>query len=1130
MSRTQAICVALCGAFLSAASPGRARDVKPPKPTVAQPARQYELPSRVASTALATVTHASYDFEDGVGGPDAQGWTSIDLTAAEGVFFHVDNFSGSGTVGIPGPIAGGKSMWCGTRAGDPLTCGYMTPPGYGNGWDQRFESIDFVRDTGDVDVTFLTRYDLEPSYDFVFLQYQKVSGVWETLAAFNGTRVSADSLHTSTIPADSLGATVRIRFRMLSDAGWSDSDGFWDTDGAMIIDELSVSDSGTFSDFQDFETEASGAIVTADGNWTAGVIAPYGDFAALFDGSTVLQEDSLVTNNTHLWAFYDGSTADYDCGGFPLQPAVPYGNGEQFIRNAVHSPWIALDQDENSNPVPDTGVLTLEFDVYRDLARDALIFYEWHVRSLVAGCPGLWRNDNLIYDSSSKEWLRHTRDITAMVNPAATHIQIAIGVFDGCGIWCGVLGSGDCHSHAPLFDNVALTRTLNLEVVTNTNDSGAGSFRQAILNANADTLESAVTFNIPGPGPHVIQPTGILPVIGSNIVIDGYSQPGSTPNTNPIDQPNNADIRIVIDGSNFGPPGISGLFLDGGNSVVRGIAVGNYPRNGIQVQSNNNAVVGCYVGIDPDGVSDIGNSNGVLISVDDMNNRVGGSDPQDYNVITHNSGTGIFLHVNSRGSVIQGNFIGLTAGGQSAPGNGGNGVHANSSNTSVIGGTSPSERNVISGNLNGVDVFDTDSLTIDGNRIGTAIDGSGSLGNTNEGIFVTANSNGVTVGSTGVGNLIAHNGRDGVRSDPSHVGALTILGNSIDLNGGLGIDIDGDGVTGVNAPVLTGVGPVAQNAIVFGVISSLAFANQVVIFDFYESPACDPSGFGEGARYLGTGNVFIPPPGTVSIAAPVSNPTPGWYITALMRGVSEFSNCVQFINTPTGTNVPVVVGDDGTGNPQAIVTFDSVSAAGATSITESDSCLALPGALLFGDSICWDISTDAVFTDSITICLAYDELLVTGAESDLVLLHYDASITDWVDITTSVDTVANVIYGRTASLSPFALAEADHTIDVPHRPGTPTQFALQQNYPNPFNPLTTIAYDVPAGGAEVTLTVYDVAGRRVATLVSEFRRAGHWSVPWNGTDFSGRRIASGVYFYRLQAGAFVETRKMVLLK
>jgi len=239
---------------------------------------------------------------------------------------------------------------------------------------------------------------------------------------------------------------------------------------------------------------------------------------------------------------------------------------------------------------------------------------------------------------------------------------------------------------------------------------------------------------------------------------------------------------------------------------------------------------------------------------------------------------------------------------------------------------------------------------------------------------------------------------------------------------------------------------------------------------------------------------------------------------------------VQFINTPTGTNVPVVVGDDGTGNPQAIVTFDSVSAAGATSITESDSCLALPGALLFGDSICWDISTDAVFTDSITICLAYDELLVTGAESDLVLLHYDASITDWVDITTSVDTVANVIYGRTASLSPFALAEADHTIDVPHRPGTPTQFALQQNYPNPFNPLTTIAYDVPAGGAEVTLTVYDVAGRRVATLVSEFRRAGHWSVPWNGTDFSGRRIASGVYFYRLQAGAFVETRKMVLLK
>ncbi|MFH1069711.1 MAG: FlgD immunoglobulin-like domain containing protein, partial [Candidatus Glassbacteria bacterium] len=95
----------------------------------------------------------------------------------------------------------------------------------------------------------------------------------------------------------------------------------------------------------------------------------------------------------------------------------------------------------------------------------------------------------------------------------------------------------------------------------------------------------------------------------------------------------------------------------------------------------------------------------------------------------------------------------------------------------------------------------------------------------------------------------------------------------------------------------------------------------------------------------------------------------------------------------------------------------------------------------------------------------------------------------------------------------------------------PKAFALAQNWPNPFNPSTTISYSVPEGNAEkVTLRVYDLRGKLVKTLVDQVREAGAYSVYWDGTDESGRQTASGVYFYRLSAGSFTQTRKMVLLK
>lgn len=90
--------------------------------------------------------------------------------------------------------------------------------------------------------------------------------------------------------------------------------------------------------------------------------------------------------------------------------------------------------------------------------------------------------------------------------------------------------------------------------------------------------------------------------------------------------------------------------------------------------------------------------------------------------------------------------------------------------------------------------------------------------------------------------------------------------------------------------------------------------------------------------------------------------------------------------------------------------------------------------------------------------------------------------------------------------------------------GVPEKFALSQNYPNPFNPSTTINFDLPVSG-NIDLRVYDMTGKEVAVIVSEFRTAGYHTV-----NFNAANLSSGVYVYRLVSGQNVETKKMSLLK
>ena len=93
----------------------------------------------------------------------------------------------------------------------------------------------------------------------------------------------------------------------------------------------------------------------------------------------------------------------------------------------------------------------------------------------------------------------------------------------------------------------------------------------------------------------------------------------------------------------------------------------------------------------------------------------------------------------------------------------------------------------------------------------------------------------------------------------------------------------------------------------------------------------------------------------------------------------------------------------------------------------------------------------------------------------------------------------------------------------------PDRFGMDQNMPNPFNPSTVIGYQLPEAGL-VRLAVYNLLGQEVRVLVNESKDAGSFTATWDGTDELGRRVASGIYLYRIQAGDFSASRRMLLLK
>jgi hypothetical protein len=430
--------------------------------------------------------------------------------------------------------------------------------------------------------------------------------------------------------------------------------------------------------------------------------------------------------------------------------------------------------------------------------------------------------------------------------------------------------------------------------VTNTNDAGAGSLRQAILDANFTDGASVVNFNISGSGVKTIKPTSALPIITEQVTIDGYTQPGASPNTKALG--NDASLKVQLDGTNA-PHGTNGLKIMASNSVIKGLVINRFSFTGIFVSGSTfgTRIEGNFIGTDPTGTIDQGNGlGGVDIEGDGVSQAVvGGTTPAARNLISGNAGEGVFMSGSFFGAPadsmrVQGNYIGTDRSGTKDLGNDGIGLDIVAASNTTVGGTTAASRNVVSGNGSaGVDLAIASDTKMLGNRVGTTASGTGALGNAGSGVFVESGSSNNQVGDgTAAGsNTIAFNKQDGVEVTASSTGTR-VSRNSIFSNVGRGIGLPVPPVQ--NAPVLSSAKTVSGKTTIKGTLASTA--GQSFTIEFFSNPSGN-----EGKKFVGQKSVTTDSSGNASFTfTPATTVSVGQTVTATVTSdsthdTSEFS-------------------------------------------------------------------------------------------------------------------------------------------------------------------------------------------------------------------------------------------------
>ena len=655
--------------------------------------------------------------------------------------------------------------------------------------------------------------------------------------------------------------------------------------------------------------------------------------------------------------------------------------------------------------------------------------------------------------------------------------------------------------------------------VTTTSDSGPGSLRQAVAQANstpglpADTI----VFDLPASAPGydagtetwAIQLQGELPDVVEPVYLNGTTQPGYA-------------NRPLIDLNGYGLTFTSVTSEGASDSFVSGLIL-----RGVFLEFANRVEIrGNYVGTDALGEN---GREGTGIEFSGAFDAVIAQ-----NVISGND-TGIRLAgPNGASARIEGNLIGTNATGDTAVPNGDGIFIAGSSSEAVIGGASEEARNVISGNSGYAISLSTqaDESVITGNYIGTNAAGDAALPN-GGGILITDDSSFNQIGGTapGEGNVIAYNQGAGVRLFGCCFVFFgnSIRGNSLFQNAGLGIDLgdegltpndpsDADGANGIdqtgpnglqNFPEITSADynpETGEVTVAYRVDTDPSYAGYPIAVDVYLSDGS------EGRAYLGTNSyaeadftsgsdkVFTFAP-AASIAAEDSLVATA---TDLSGNTSEFSPAIA-VSAMLADATPPVCGPieiertEG-GDLAAISTTASDAESGIASVAFTtlqnlEGFLQGVGGFAEGDT--------ETFAPNATEMVAIRGERIDFTQGGTIL----TTVTNGVGGTATCDPVVEQIAAK-----------------------VPQAFALEGNAPNPFRETTRIGFSL-AEPAEVTLEVFDLLGRKVTTLVrGEQLSASTYSVAWDGRDEAGRAVESGVYFYRIKAGSFEAARRMTVVR
>jgi CSLREA domain-containing protein len=405
--------------------------------------------------------------------------------------------------------------------------------------------------------------------------------------------------------------------------------------------------------------------------------------------------------------------------------------------------------------------------------------------------------------------------------------------------------------------------TLEVNSTADTNDgvcapAGTGNgctLREAITAANVAPTAATITFNIPSStdagcdsnsGVCTIKPATQLPSITkSGTIIDGYTQPGASANTN-LTGALNTVLKIELSGQNA-PGGTTGLSITAGGTTVRGLVINGFDKNtGVQLSgagATGNSITGNFIGTDAAGTAAAANQNGIVINNGATNNRIGTDgngtgDAAERNLISGSGSFGILIdNAGTSGNIVAGNFIGTDAAGTAAVGNFegvfiSGGATNNRVGTNGDGNGDAAERNVISGNSYGVDIRTSGNI-VAGNYVGTNAEGTAALPNGGVGIYISSGATNNRIGTDGNGtgddaerNVISGNGTGVVFQNAGtsdNIVAGNYVGTNADGSAALA-NYDGIAIYGASNNTIGGTATSAANLIAYntgrGIVSS----------------------------------------------------------------------------------------------------------------------------------------------------------------------------------------------------------------------------------------------------------------------------------------------------------------------